>query len=234
MAFHPDKQTVILTAASQLPIALLLLIFFRIPNLPALYRVMAVATVILEATLMSELIGNIVQKVRATGKGVVVRGVLERQRIPWERVKDVCQAVLSPMKKGGATRQQPTKLFLIKTEGDEPLGLASAWWAKQGPVAHRQTAMSGLVRKYDSWVRSRLKGWRVLWRIEYRSPQPVGKDVRMQYVTWDGRERKALDDIQRRYGKEVRFLDLTYPSFVRRHGGKYAGDVKHVWETLRA
>lgn len=232
MPLRSHHKTIILSIASQLPILLLLAIFFRIPGLPMGYRVMAVITVVIEASLLSELIGNIVQKVRADDDGIRVREVFDRKRLPWEKVRAVRQVVLSPMR---SDVRLPAKLFLVKA--DEAPGLQSAkeWWRRRGPLANGRSGMADLIGRYDRSLRRELEGWFVLWAIEYRRPQAFDDVVEVEYLALDGRERGIVDDLRRFGGRRTRSLSLvnaTYPSFVRRHGGKYASDRAHVWETV--
>ncbi|MFP4523795.1 MAG: PH domain-containing protein [Candidatus Woesearchaeota archaeon] len=231
----PKRKTLLLFTASQVPIALLMAIFLQLPQISRLHRAMALITVMVEAVLIFEITGNIVQKVRVDDDAVTVRLVLERQRIRWEHVKGLRQVLVSPL--GRNSLRAPVKLFLIKAE-KVPKALADAedWWVRKGALANGRSSLGDLVERYDSWVRSHLKGWHVLWEIRGLKPQDPSEDARSVYFSLDGREKVIVEDLKafgkRKASQLEEVDDLTYPGFVKAKGGKYARDVGHVWDTL--
>lgn len=231
----PKRKTLLLFTASQVPIALLMAIFLQLPQISRLHRAMALITVMVEAVLIFEITGNVVQKVRVDEDAVTVRLVLERQRISWQHVQGLKQVVASPMARGSL--RSPVKLFLVKAE-KVPKALADAegWWGRKGAVANGRSSLAKLTERYDSWVRSHLRGWHVLWEIQGLKPQDPSEDATATYFSLDGREKTIVEELKafgkRKASQLEEVEDLTYPRFVRGEGGKYAGDVEHVWETL--
>ncbi|MBN1275126.1 hypothetical protein JXA12_02445 [Candidatus Woesearchaeota archaeon] len=232
MTLTTRQKTLALTAISQVPMALLLVIFYSIPGIPVRFRVAGLIIVLFEAALMTELIGNIVQKVRANDRCLYVRGVLERKRIPWGEVQELRQVVVSPMKK--SLLCAPAKAFLIKTRAKVRLRAAEDWWVEEGPLSNGRKGMLDLVEKYEEHVRKSLEGWLVLWDVEYRRPQGAEDDVKAEYLSLDGRENAIIDDLSH-HAKARQLLDvwdLTYPTFFKKHGGRYKKDVEHLWDTV--
>ena len=230
---RPHQKTIILSVVSQVPMLLLLIIFFHIPGLPLLYRVMATITILLEAAILSELIGNIVQRVRADDESIIVRGVFEREKIPWNKVKGVRQVILSPLRRSDI--KSPSKLFLVKMDDDHDLLLADQWWIKKGPLAHKQSGLAQLVEKYNAHIMKELRGWFILWAIDYHQPQECTDTVKEKYLVVDDREKSVIHDLKTfsdNKTKNINFVDMTYPSYVKNYGGKYAKDTEHVWETI--
>lgn len=235
MTLSARTKTVILFTASQLPIAMLMVTFFRLPGIASLHRAVALITVVMEAVLMFELTGNIVQKVRVNSTGLTVRGVLERQHLRWENVKGLRQVVVSPMAAG--LLKAPVKLFLIRTsETPKRLDEASEWWVRNGPLSHDRSSVGGLVKRYDAWVEKQLEGWHILWKIEYHKSQNPKEDARASYYALDGREKVIAEELLRQGKKNASKVqeleDLTYPGFVKAKGGRYAKEPGHIWETL--
>jgi hypothetical protein len=233
MTLTSYQKTVLLTIVSQIPMMLLLVIFFKIPNLPLLYRIMAIITILLEAAIISELIGNIVQKVRPGKKGIIVRGVFERKLIPWDDISKIQQIMVSPMKNGALSC--PTKLFVVRVKNTRVKLSANEWWMKYGVLQTRRKSASSLVKKYDAFVTGKLKGWSLLWAVSYKRPQDSHEIVEVDYVIFDDREKSILDDLKCHGGritKEVPIIDVTYPLFVRKYGGVYAKERDSVWESV--
>jgi hypothetical protein len=234
---------------AQLPVLVLLFIFLHIEGLPIYYHLMGIATVVLEAMLVEEIVGMIIERVEARKKGIVIRGVLERTVLRWEDIEALQVMVVSPMPSGRL--RNPTTLLLVKTKVLAKLPSAIAWWLDQGPAASGREGLAGLVSAYQEDVRQALDGWQVIRYRENRKEQlpDMNGEACLPHDGWElsfieeARGAgyalptvKASKSSRNASGKTIRptrVVDATFPTFVKRSGGRYAADIEHVWETVQ-
>ncbi len=221
--------SLVLMIFSQLPILILLWIFFRIPGVPSLYRFFAIITVLVEAALMFDLININVQKVRANSKSLVSLEVFERRFVPWSSISEVSQIVVSPL--NPKNPRLAVKFLAVKTDSPGRLPSLADWWSRNGPSSSRE--LSGLLADYDSFVASRVDGFFILWSRSY--VQRDDSPARIFASPADSRESWMIDDIcsfSKNHCSSLKVIkDFTFPSFVRlRQGRKY--DSSRVWDLV--
>jgi len=240
MKLKAEHEMSSLFLVSQLPMILLLLIFLRIPDLPQSYRIFAIITIIIEAAIMFELIGTIIQRVKVTDKGIRLRRVFERQTITWETIKGLRINLISPMEQGRL--RSPTRLTLIKlkkgTTAPPSIRDAQQWWNKKKPSRRGIRSIGGLLEAYENFIEEKLKGWYILW--ETRTVEPLENEEEEQEDLFeqseDHREERFLRELDHQAPKHIRdelqLINNSYPWYIRTNGGKYAQDKEHLWDTL--